>query len=201
MAFRVSAPRRRPRAAAASGAPRCASHAGPRHAVSPISTTRTTTIRITTSRRCSLQPTGRAVGVSTHPRSAPARHMACFVYPIAGQLRAPGFIQRRGTMIDAMIDDVTILPEQFLPTMRCHTAEQRLMIAVLEDAAYIYATRRGRRRGLRVLREVEEWLLSTDTTYVFSFESICDALGIDADGIRSRLFGSSRRARVRRPLE
>jgi hypothetical protein len=83
----------------------------------------------------------------------------------------------------------TILPEQFLHegASRCRTAEHRLMLAVLWDAAYVYGTRKGRRRGARLLREIEEWLRSSDTSYIFSFESICDTLGLNADYFRTRL--------------
>jgi len=94
-----------------------------------------------------------------------------------------------------------ILPEQFARNnqRRCRTGEQRLMLAVLSDAAYIYCTQQGRRRGLRVVREIEEWFRSTDTSYVFAFESICDSLGLDPTYVRGRLAGSRRRQVVRQP--
>jgi hypothetical protein len=96
-------------------------------------------------------------------------------------------------MNDAMPQDDAILPEQFLHdgASRCRTAEHRLMLAVLWDAAYVYGTRKGRRRGARLLREVEEWLRSSDTSYIFSFESICDTLGLNADYFRTRLLRSA----------
>jgi hypothetical protein len=96
----------------------------------------------------------------------------------------------------------TILPEQFLHegASRCRTAEHRLMLAVLWDAAYVYGTRKGRRRGARLLREIEEWLRSSDTSYIFSFESICDTLGLDPDYVRGGLrVWRERSRRTRRP--
>jgi len=76
------------------------------------------------------------------------------------------------------------------------------MLAVLCDAAYAYSTEGGKRRGLRMRREIEQWFESGNTAYVFSFESICDALSLDASYIRRRVFRSgagSPRTRRRPP--
>jgi hypothetical protein len=67
--------------------------------------------------------------------------------------------------------------------------ERRLMLAVLGDAVDCY--RRGRRArdpATRLLfAETRAWLESTDNRAIFSFESICDALDIDADYLRRGL--------------
>jgi|SRR5579862_6320745 len=67
--------------------------------------------------------------------------------------------------------------------------EHRLMLAVLGDAVDCY--RRGRRArdpATRVLfDETRAWVESTDRRALFSFESICDALDIDADYLRRGL--------------
>src|SRR5579875_408424 len=63
-----------------------------------------------------------------------------------------------------------LLPTQFFDRLRRrseHDGERRLMVAVLEDA--------------------EAWIESPDRTWLFSFENICDVLGIDADYLRRGL--------------
>lgn len=67
--------------------------------------------------------------------------------------------------------------------------ERLLMYAVLEDALSCYRqyakSRLPRTRQLH--REAREWVASDDRSSLFAFESICDALDIDADMIRCRL--------------
>ena len=98
-------------------------------------------------------------------------------------------------MIESILQEDAVLPGQF-PTLglkRYRSGEHRLMLAVLCDAAYAYSTEGGRRRGLRMRREIEQWFESGNTAYVFSFESICDALGLDASYVRRRVLGSGRK--------
>ncbi len=67
--------------------------------------------------------------------------------------------------------------------------ERRLMLAVLWDAVDCY--RRGCRTSDPATRllfdETRTWVESTDRRAIFSFESICDYLGIDADYLRRGL--------------
>jgi hypothetical protein len=71
---------------------------------------------------------------------------------------------------------------------RAAEAERRLLVAVLADAIACYQApgRRGR-DARRAWVEARDWLTSHDRVHVFSFENLCDALGIDADAIRNRL--------------
>jgi hypothetical protein len=95
-----------------------------------------------------------------------------------------------------------ILPTQFHAEI-CALAdpERRLRLAVLEDAVHQfqrYVNPTGRHE--RALHDdVLDWFASEDRSEPFSFESICDALHIDTDFVRS----GSRRwrdgARVRVP--
>src|SRR5262245_3336123 len=66
------------------------------------------------------------------------------------------------------------------------TGEQRLLLAVLCDALHLYASARARRHSRR-LNELREWFTSDDRSYVFSFHSVCEALGLDGAGIRRRV--------------
>jgi len=67
--------------------------------------------------------------------------------------------------------------------------EQRLMIAVVQDAInclekYRFATDP---RGRQLFAEVTEWLDAAQPGWPYSFESICEVLGLDATAVRHRL--------------
>jgi len=67
--------------------------------------------------------------------------------------------------------------------------ECRLLWAVLEDGVgeYMrYATATGR-RGKRLFREAEEWIMQDDPTWLCSFVNICHILGLDPDYLRTGL--------------
>lgn len=67
--------------------------------------------------------------------------------------------------------------------------ERLLMLAVLEDAVRCYqkyARGRGAERRAQ-FDEVCGWLDSTDRSSLFSFETICDTLGLDPDYVRGGL--------------
>jgi hypothetical protein len=84
-----------------------------------------------------------------------------------------------------------ILPCQFFGAMGggglC--AEQRLMLAVLVDAINILQgwNRVGSARKRRAFAEAGQWVTTRGRGYPFSFDSVCDALGIDPDMLRERL--------------
>jgi len=86
----------------------------------------------------------------------------------------------------------TLLPSQFFDRVRRrseHDGERRLMIAVLEDAVDVYRKQVGARdaRGEQLFREAEEWIEDPDRTWLFSFQNICDVLGLDASYLRRGL--------------
>jgi hypothetical protein len=100
----------------------------------------------------------------------------------------------------------TLLPGQYFDRIRRGkdlTGEQRLMIAVLELAVEDYmkhATARDRlRQGL--FAEAERWIESTDRSWVYAFETICDHLGLDVDYVRRGLRGRRERARDHGPAD
>jgi hypothetical protein len=74
--------------------------------------------------------------------------------------------------------------------------ERRLMLAVLEDAVDCYRTGRwAADPATRLLfAETRAWVESTDCRALFSFESICDFLDIDADSVRRCLRQRSKAA-------
>lgn len=67
--------------------------------------------------------------------------------------------------------------------------EYRLLWAVLQEGieAYMkYATATGR-RGQRLFREAEEWIMKDDYTWLCSFANICHILDLDPDYLRAGL--------------
>ena len=85
-----------------------------------------------------------------------------------------------------------VLPAQMSWGSRCNadtSGAQALMLAILEDATR--CIERGRRRRhaptRRQAAEAEHWIRCECRAWLFSFGSICDALGFDADALRVRL--------------
>ena len=63
------------------------------------------------------------------------------------------------------------------------------MLAILEDAVvsfqkFLFA-QHGKRKTL--FRDAEEWLFQDNCQWVFSFDNICDALGLNAGYLRKGL--------------
>jgi hypothetical protein len=67
--------------------------------------------------------------------------------------------------------------------------QHRLMMAVLEHAVRCYQTRLNRpdRRSQRLFRETAQWFAANDATWPFSFEPICESLGIEPEYLRNGL--------------
>ena len=96
-------------------------------------------------------------------------------------------------------------PETLLPTQWHRSTsdaslvpEQRLLLAILEEAVatvqrYVIDERR---RGRRLYREAEAWVLSDDVSWPCTFRNICDALGIDPDYLRGGVMRWSARRRA-----
>jgi hypothetical protein len=72
--------------------------------------------------------------------------------------------------------------------------ERRLLLAVLEDGirTLLKNARATRGRGLNLRREALRWLTTGDRADVFTFENICETLGIDADRLRGRVLAEAR---------
>lgn len=88
-----------------------------------------------------------------------------------------------------MLQPNVILPSQRFGARKPLAPERRLMIAVVQDAInciakYRFATDR---RGRRLFNEGTQWLGSQETGWPYSFESICDVFGLDANAVRHRL--------------
>jgi len=73
-------------------------------------------------------------------------------------------------------------------------SEQRLMLAILVDAINILKRRIGTngRSNRQDFAEAAHWIAIRGTHYLFTFESICDALNLPAEMLREHLGGSAR---------
>lgn len=85
-----------------------------------------------------------------------------------------------------------LLPAQFFAAFRREGGLERerlLMLAVLEDAVDCYQKYAHSRdpRGRQMFDEAREWVTSSDRSWLFSFENICDTLEISAEYVRRGL--------------
>jgi hypothetical protein len=86
----------------------------------------------------------------------------------------------------------TLLPSQYFDRVRRggeYDGERRLMVAVLEDAVDVYRKQVGAtdHRRRQMFTDAEAWIEDSDRTWIFSFENICDVLGIDSGYLRNGL--------------
>ena len=92
----------------------------------------------------------------------------------------------------ALFEPEVVLPAQMSWGARCDGATsgvRALMTAILEDATLCIEWGRQRRhwRTRLLAAEAETWVRSDCREWLFSFASICDVLGMDADALRVRL--------------
>jgi len=85
-----------------------------------------------------------------------------------------------------------LMPEQFFATLSRDAGggnERGLMLAILRDAVECYQKYALARdpRGQELHREAAEWIFSTDREWPFSFENICDVLGVSCGYVRTGL--------------
>jgi hypothetical protein len=83
--------------------------------------------------------------------------------------------------------DMGLIEAVYKKTLR--EGEERLMLAVLESAVedfqkYVLARKPS---GKKLFQQAEEWFLEKDSDELFSFENICDTLGLHPDPIRKGL--------------
>jgi hypothetical protein len=86
----------------------------------------------------------------------------------------------------------SLLPSQFYAAVKQRTqafGERRLMVAILEDAVecfqkYLWHTDH---RGRQLRTEAENWFLSDDDSWPFSFVNVCHALDIHPQFFRRGL--------------
>jgi hypothetical protein len=104
--------------------------------------------------------------------------------------------ERRPVLGAAMIH--IMLPAQYVRRVRVAEPHKRLMAAVLhaviDDCRGGSVYRRSAGKGTvgeRGVRQAVAYVASTDRAWPFSFENICDALGLDARAVREELVAGS----------
>jgi hypothetical protein len=91
-----------------------------------------------------------------------------------------------------MVPDI-LMPVQYYDGMRRDNLEtqaiKRLMFAVLADAVRCFQTYADAqsRAGRRMFGEAQWWILDRNSDGPFTFEAICEALGIEPDFLRNGL--------------
>jgi len=85
-----------------------------------------------------------------------------------------------------------VLPEQMIEGYRNDSylsGEKALMLAVLEDGIRCFQEHlRNPRYNPRLLsQQAEEWISAEDWDWPFSFNNVCETLGIDPEALRSTL--------------
>jgi len=87
--------------------------------------------------------------------------------------------------------DASVLPEQFFDSrvkLAAVCPERALMYAVLEDAFLCFHKQfETEPRFIERAREAEDWFFRADSRWLFSFVSVCDALGLEPHYIRKKL--------------
>ena len=94
--------------------------------------------------------------------------------------------------IASLFQPDTLLSDQYFENLRRKTffePEKRLMLAVLEDAIRYYQdnlfSRNSKRK--RIFDETEEWIVIPDSEGVFSFDHVCETLGLSPEYLRRGL--------------
>lgn len=94
--------------------------------------------------------------------------------------------------IASLFQPDTLAVAQYFGNLRRHALlepEKRLAYAILEDAIRTYQDNASaqHKRGKRLFQETEEWITLTGRDWIFSFENVCETLGLDAGYVRQGL--------------
>jgi len=88
--------------------------------------------------------------------------------------------------------------QHYLDTFRrseYYEPEKALIVAILEDAIHDYQKYRRARdaAGKERFREAEEWIMHRGKEWIFSFDNVCEFLGLDPEYLRRGLRELKRR--------
>jgi hypothetical protein len=94
--------------------------------------------------------------------------------------------------VSSLFQPDTLLSTQYFENLRRKTLlepEKRLMLAILEDGIQCYFDNlhAGGGKKRRLFEDAETWIVASDDDWVFSFESVCDALGLNPEYVREGL--------------
>ncbi len=94
--------------------------------------------------------------------------------------------------ITSLFQPDMLLSAQYFENLRRKTyfePEKRLMLALLEDAINCYQVNlisRGAKKK-RLFEETEQWIRTASGDWIFSFDSVCEALGLNPEYVRQGL--------------
>ena len=73
--------------------------------------------------------------------------------------------------------------------------EKILIAAILEDAVHEYRKyrRAGDPKGKKRFRDAEKWIMNRSSDWIFSFDNVCELLGLDPEYVRRGILGMNRK--------
>jgi hypothetical protein len=94
--------------------------------------------------------------------------------------------------IASLFQPDTLLSAQYFENLRRKThfqPEKKLMWALLQDAVNSYRDNlfSRHRKKKRIFLETEQWILAANTDWIFSFDSVCEALELNPAYVRQGL--------------
>jgi hypothetical protein len=95
--------------------------------------------------------------------------------------------------IASLFQPDTLMAAQYFDNLRRKTLlepEKKLTWAILEDAIRTFQDNAAAqdRRGKKLFQETEEWIALKDRDWVFSFENVCETLGLSPEYVRQGLW-------------
>jgi hypothetical protein len=106
--------------------------------------------------------------------------------------------------LTSMFQPDTLLPAQYYDTLRRKTLldpEHRLMLAILDDAIACYQGNlfARNRKNKRLFDDAEEWIVTPGSDWIFSFDHVCETLGLNPAYLRRGLLQWRETHRFERP--
>jgi len=94
--------------------------------------------------------------------------------------------------VTSLFQPDTLLPDQYLDTFRRKLylePEKKLMLAILEDAIACFQKYAFAResKGKALFNEADEWIQQGAAGGIFSFDSVCEVLGLNPSYLRQGL--------------
>jgi len=107
--------------------------------------------------------------------------------------------------IASLFQPDTLMSAQYFENLRRRIVlepEKSLMLAILEDAVRSYQENllSRQKRAKKLFEDAAEWIAETGSEWIFSFESVCDALGLNPAYVRRGLLQWKEKNRSKQPL-
>lgn len=108
--------------------------------------------------------------------------------------------------VNSLFQVDSLAAQQYHDTYRRKIPQQpeiRLMLAVLEDAINCYQDNifALNKKRIQLYKEAEEWFMSDDASWIFSFESICSLLNLEPNYFRQGLYRWTAKHKAGRKLK